>query len=259
MKTICLYFLIFLFPTIGHAGETITFSAGSALNTFQPSLAVPLLREAFKRSGYVFKVIYLPSARSLQSSNSGLTDGELHRVSNLAEITGGRFSNLVRINTALLSLHTFVYARSGTQRVSTWKGLDGHVIAYKIGRRHIRDSLGKLSAKTLIFPVASEEQAFEMLAHNRVEYVVTEREDGNAVLVAHPDFQDIRPMAQLQVIKVHAYMNKKYKKLAVQISKILAQMKTDGTFKAITDKATLAYYARQKNRANETTALSMKH
>ncbi len=249
MKAIYLCVLIFLFPAPGQAGETITFSAGSTQNSFQPSLAVPLLREAFRRNGYVFKVIYLPSARSLQSSNSGLTSGELHRVANLEKVTGGRFPNLVRIETPLLSLHTFAYARVGTQQIRTWKDLDGTIIAYKTGRRHIRNSLGKLSAKTMIFPVTSDIQAFEMLARQRVEFVITEREDANAILASHPDFKNIRPIAQLQVSTVHAYMNRKYTKLAVRISQTLAEMKTDGTFQTITNKAILAYDARQRTRA----------
>ncbi len=248
MKTICLFFLVLFLPTFGFGAETITFSAGAALDAFQPSIAAPLLREAFTRSGYVLKVIHLPSARSLQASNAGLTDGELHRVANLAEVTRGRFPNLVRINTPLLNLRTFVFTRAGTPRVDDWENLDGHTIAYKTGRRHIRDSLGKLSAKTTVFPVTSDEQAFEMLARNRVEYVITEREDGDAILAARPDFRDIRPTTLLQVTTVHAYMNKRYKNLAVRISQILAQMKMDGTFKAIVNKATAAYYARQRSR-----------
>jgi len=90
--------------------DEIIFFGGEPLDRYQPSAIVPILKEAFKRNGIKFNAVYHPSLRSLVLSNSGATDGELHRVYDFHKASGDKYPNLIRIESQLLSGWTSAFS-----------------------------------------------------------------------------------------------------------------------------------------------------
>ncbi len=93
--------LLALSPIQAQAVDEVHFVGGAPLDTYQPSVIVPILQEAFARNNINFKATHYPSARSLVMSNSGAADGELHRVYNFQEVSKGKYPNLIRGKTNL--------------------------------------------------------------------------------------------------------------------------------------------------------------
>jgi len=215
--------------------KEVTFSGGAPLDTYIPSITVPVLTEAFKRNGIEFKAIHLPSLRSLESTNSGVLDGELHRVSNFHEVSKGKYPNLIKIDSDLV--HVWVVAFSTKNiRINSWKDLKDYYISYYRGRKNITAALQNVVPQKQIFRVNNDKKAFELLSAGRIDFVVTERNQGNKILSKYPEFSTISEVGQLQQSIIFAYINKKYKDLAHKIATSIDEMKKDGTFKRLVEK-----------------------
>jgi len=212
--------------------KEVTFSGGAPLDAYIPSITVPVLTEAFKRNGIEFKALHLPSLRSLESTNSGILDGELHRVSNFHEVSRGKYPNLIKIDSDLV--HVWVVAFSTKNiKINSWKDLKDYYVSYYRGRKNITAALQNVVPQKQIFRVNNDKKAFELLAAGRIDIVVTERNQGNKILSGYPEFSSISEVGQLQQSIIYSYINKKYKDLARKIATSIDDMKKDGTFKRL--------------------------
>jgi len=215
--------------------KEVTFSGGAPLDTYIPSITVPVLTEAFKRNGIEFKALHLPSLRSLESTNAGILDGELHRVSNFHEVSKGKYPNLIKIDSDLV--HVWVVAFSTKNiKINSWKDLKDYYVSYYRGRKNITAALQNVVPQKQIFRVNNDKKAFELLSAGRIDIVVTERNQGNKILSKYPKFSSINEVGQLQQSIIFAYINKKYKDLALKIATSIDEMKKDGTFKRLVEK-----------------------
>jgi len=143
MKTLVNFlFTMFFIIQTSMAGtvKELTFSGGAPLDEYQPSIIVPILTEAFKRNGIRFNAEYRPSLRSLMMSNSGESDGELHRVYNFHKVSGGKYSNLIRIESKLLSVWLVAFASKDIE-VETWNDLKGYKVGIIGGGRMLKKNL----------------------------------------------------------------------------------------------------------------------
>ena len=122
------------------AVDEVTFSGGAPIDGYQPRIIVPILKEAFKRNGIRFHAEYNSSLRSLQISNSGMVDGELHRVYEFAELSDGKYLNLIKIESKLLSVWLAAFA-SKDIKIETWNDLKGYNVIYYRGGRMLSGSL----------------------------------------------------------------------------------------------------------------------
>ncbi len=215
--------------------KEVTFSGGAPLDTYIPSITVPVLTEAFKRNGIEFKALHLPSLRSLESTNAGILDGELHRVSNFHEVSRGKYPNLIKIDSDLV--HVWVVAFSTKSiKINSWKDLKDYYVSYYRGRKNITAALQNVVPQKQIFRVNNDKKAFELLSAGRIDIVVTERNQGHKILSTYPNFSNISEVGQLQQSIIFAYINKKYKDLALKIATSIEEMKRDGTFKRLLEK-----------------------
>lgn len=236
MKYFILALLFVLVPCSGVAvaQDEVLFVGGAPLDSYQPQVIVPLLREAFARNGIRFEAEAYPSARSLVMSNSGEADGELHRVHNFAEVSKGRYPNLMRIEFQLMSVYLSVYSKkSGT--ISRWKDLKGYDIAFQRGRQNVRAYLENAVGKNDIHPKNTDLTAFYMLAEDRVDYVVAEDFEGQRILQLYPELQGIKAVGRLEETRIYSYINKKHSQLAETIAMTLTDMENDGTYQRIVE------------------------
>jgi len=211
------------------AGDSITFASGAPLDNYQASIIIPILTEAFKQHNIEFNAEHFPSLRALQVSNSGMLDGELHRVSNFHEITKNQYSNLLKIDCKLLSVHLNAFAKEKFV-INNSADLQHYSLAYMRGRKDVNKLLKQQKTQQRIYKVNTELQAFQMLAADRVDIVISESYLGNRIIHADPKFNSITEIKHLLTTDIHSYIHKKHQELLPSIEKTLKQMKAHGRF-----------------------------
>jgi len=224
--------LIILCTSSSFAQEKKLFLAGAPLDGYQAQIIAPLLREAFKRNNIRIKIESTPSARSLEMTNSGMADGELHRVYDFHAVSEGKYPNLIRIESRMMSVYLAVFSKNKTP-VSSWKALKGHTVAYQRGRQNVQHELTAYIREEYIKPKNSDLIAFRMLANKRVDYVVSESFEGARLISQHPELEGLHEVGRLAETKIYSYMHIKHKELAKAIATTLENMKQDGTNEVI--------------------------
>ncbi|OUS21644.1 hypothetical protein A9R01_17695, partial ['Osedax' symbiont bacterium Rs2_46_30_T18] len=135
-------------------------------------------------------------------------------------------------------VHVWVVAFSTNNiKINSWKDLKNYYVSYYRGRKNITAALQNVVPKKQIFRVNNDNKAFELLNAGRIDIVVTERNQGNKILSKYPKFLSIREVGQLQQSIIYSYINKKYQNLAIKIANTIDEMKKDGTFKSLLEKA----------------------
>ena len=241
-KSLHILFVIFLITqtSTAEATDEVTFSGGAPLDEYQPRLIVPILTEAFKRNGIRFHAKYHPSLRSLQYSNSGKMDGELHRVHEFHEVSSGKYPNLMRIESKLLSVWLAAFATKSV-KIEIWDDLKEYNVIYYRGRKNVELFLNKVLPPEKIYAVTTDEQAFRMLAASRTDMVISESRQGNKIIANNPKLSDIVEIAKLDETKIYAYIHKKHRDIAPIIAGAIEEMKWDGTFSMIVDDVNKAF------------------
>jgi len=236
-KASILLFLTLFFllqPMLATAVDKIVFSGGAPLDTYQPRVIVPILTEAFKRNGIVFEARYHPSLRSLMYSNSGRIDGELHRVYEFHEISDGKYPNLIRIESKLLSIWLSAFSIK-EKEIKKWEDLKDYKVIYYRGRKNVEKYLKANIPFEQVSTSVTDSQAFKMLAAGRIDVVISESVAGKQILTNNPAYRNIKEIAKLEETKIYSYINKKHKDLALKIAKTIEEMKQDGTFAKIVE------------------------
>ncbi|NRA55102.1 MAG: ABC transporter substrate-binding protein [Gammaproteobacteria bacterium] len=229
--------ILFTFVTSIVMAETVTqvrFSGGAPLDAYQPRLIVPILTEAFKRNGIKFSAQYHPSLRSLKMSNSGEMDGQLHRVYNFHQVSAGKYPNLVRVESKLLTVSVAVFAKKNI-KIKNWDDLKGYTAIYYRGRKNVESQLKRVLPVDKIGQATTDKQAFRVLSVGRADVVISESTQGNKIIAANPKLAGIIEVVKLEETEIYAYMHKKHKVLALKIAKTIDKMKQDGTFYKIID------------------------
>ena len=234
------FYILLILCSHLQAGNEIVFTGGASLKSYQPSIIVPILTEAFKRNSIEFRAVYHPSLRSLMLVDSGKLDGELHRVYDFHKVSKGKYPNLIRIESKLLSVWLSIFS-AGDIRISGWESLKGYRVAYYRGRKDVEIILNKILAPDLINRVNTDQQAFSMLAAGRVDLVISESAQGQMLLESHQKFTNIVEAAKMDESKIYAYMHLKHKKIAAKIAQTLKGMKEDGSFLNIIEQVNLSF------------------
>ena len=153
--------------------NVVNFASGAPLDVYQARVIIPILTEAFSQQNVEFNAVYLPSLRALQISNSGMLDGELHRVAGFHEITQDKYNNLIKIDHKLLSVYLAIFAKEDVI-VDNWDDLNHYALAYYRGRKNVDSYLSNVGAQYGIYKVNTDKQAFRMLVSNKVDIVISE-------------------------------------------------------------------------------------
>ncbi len=231
-----LLFSVVLFAAPVQAQNSFTFTGGELATSPLPSIIVPLLSEAFKRNGLDFSFEHNPSLRSLDLSNTGMRDGEIARIKHFHKVSNNKYSNLLRIETELVSIRDVAYSVEDIS-ISDWQGLKGLDVAYYRGRKNTQSKLEKILEKDNIIEVSGHEHAFKMLASGRVDIVITDNLQGAHLKRSSEEaFNSIKEVAVLgDDLAIHAFIHKKHVALKSVIERTLEEMKADGTFSRIVD------------------------
>ncbi len=230
--TFCLVLTFSLTSLSSRAVEYITFTGGQPLHHYQPSIIVPILTEAFKRNGIRFKAVHHPSLRSLAYSSTGVFDGELHRVYDFHKVSGGKYPDLIRIESEMLTIWQAVFATKEI-KFETWDDLKGYRVAYKMGRKNMEKILHQFLPKEQIVIANNDTHAFKMLAQGLIDVVVSESRLGDDLLEGRRDFSKIIKIQRIHPVRIYSYIHNEHRQLAAKLAATIEQMKKDGSYDKI--------------------------
>ena len=186
-----------------------------------------LSKEAFRRIGVDFKLVSLPSERSLHSANLGEVDGEGLRIAGLS----GQDPNLVQVPERYIGISFVAFARDATIRLDQgWESLKPHRVAFINGWKMFE---ANASGARSVSKVDKPEQMFLMLDSGRIDLALYTRADGVA-LARSMGLGAIAPLAPaLKDVDMFLYLHKKHESLAPRLAQALREMKADGSYNRI--------------------------
>lgn len=200
---------------------TITVSTN---NTPLDRKALALLsQEAFKRIGVEFKLVSLPSERSLLAANQGEVDGEGLRVAGLRE----QYANLVQVPERFVSTSFVAFGKNAAMAMDKgWDSLKPYRVAFITGWKMFE---ANAMGARIVNKVDRPEQLFQMLASDHIDLALYTRADGLG-LVRRLALPGIVPLAPaLRDVDMFLYLHKKHAALAPRLAQALRDMKADGS------------------------------
>ncbi|VAW91607.1 hypothetical protein MNBD_GAMMA22-2776 [hydrothermal vent metagenome] len=240
-----LFFLCFNFATV--YSTPITQLNSKALPTIvlnsavQPPLSTPkqdgfldeLAVKIFKKIGYKLILANLPAERALRSANSGLIDGELIRVKGMNNI----YTNLIQIPESLITLKFVAFAKTKVNLSSGWDALKNKEIAFITGWKIYEKNVPKTASIT---KTSNYHELFTLLQKNRTDLALFSLYSGYYA-IDELKINNVKPLVpELAEKKMFMYLNKKYKLIVPKIAKVLAKMKSDGSYNKLAAKHLLS-------------------
>lgn len=186
-----------------------------------------LSQEAFRRAGADFKLVSLPSERSLKSADAGEVDGEGLRVAGLT----AQYPNLVQVPERYVRISFVAFARDANINLDNgWDSLKPYSVAFITGWKMFEANAAGARAVT---KVDKPEQLFQMLDSGRIDLVLYTRADGVALARALglPSIAPVSPA--LKDVDMYLYLHKKHQALVPRLAQALKDMKADGTYNRI--------------------------
>lgn len=200
----------------------------STNNTPMDRKALDLLsQEAFRRIGVNFKLVSLPSERSLNSANQGEVDGEGLRIAGLSS----QYPNLIQVPERFIGISFVAFAKDASIRLDQgWDSLKPYSVAFITGWKMFE---ANASGARVVNKVDKPEQLFQMLDSGRIDLALYTRADG-VILTRNLGMMSIAAVSPaLKDVDMYLYLHKKHEALVPQLAKALKDMKTDGTYNRI--------------------------
>ncbi|MGL1894502.1 MAG: transporter substrate-binding domain-containing protein [Spirochaetaceae bacterium] len=239
-----LLYIFFITPSYSEEQQLFKFTGGAPLDSYQSITIIPILKEVFKKMNKKVTFKYNPSLRSLKLSNSGEYDGELHRVYDFHEITNKKYSNLIRIDTYMMSIHLSYFTTIKGLNIKNREDLAQYKVAYYRGRKNVDNLLKGFLPPSQIFLTNNDDIAFKMLSTGRVDIVIAEDVEGLFLIKKELSYSNIYKLKNIKETKIYTYLNKKHSSLLPLINKTLTDMKEDGSYQSILEESQLEYFNR---------------
>jgi polar amino acid transport system substrate-binding protein len=223
MIRLCLIvFCVFNFISIdsfGYAKEIVisTFEVDNNIGT----LSEKILKEAYRRMGYDFKVVKFSGERSLACANNGDVDGELFRVGGLEK----EYKNLIRVPFSILTIEIVIFTKNVIFQVNGWESILPYTVGYRRGIKVVEKNLIK---GTVVEPVTTYEQAFLKLDSDRNDIVIGSR-TACMETIEKLKLEGIKALEPpLVTTKIYHYLNNKNELIVKPLISVLEQMKKEG-------------------------------
>lgn len=184
---------------------------------------------AFSKHNIKFSLRTYPSARALISANDGYADGDAYRVFDLHKKTGGKFSNLIRVDVPYISIYFTAFVKDKGIKITGWKDLANYRVAVNRGNKTMEAHVNKFVPSERQSVIHSYKQAFAMLLLDRVDIVI-----GKPIVGAnYVKNNNLYMTGKFQFQDIYMYLHKKHKKLIPKIEMELQKMKESGELQKI--------------------------
>ncbi len=189
--------------------------------------------EAFRRVGVEIRLVKLPAERALLLANDGLEDGELTRIAGLNK----KYPNLVRVREKLIDWDFAAFSKD-TSIPASFTVIRHHSVGLIKGWKIYERAMAGAGRVTT---VDDPEQLFRLLDLDRIKVALYERRMGLA-LIQKQGYRHIRVIEPpLTKRPMYIYLNKRYAKLAPQLTEALRALKRDGFYQRIYSEKLLPY------------------
>lgn len=214
---------------IGNADDkpfTMTISVGPPLYYEDGSGFFNLLTaEVFRRLDLKFETVWLPPQRSLVYTNEGNYDGHIARTAAVEK----NYSDLVRVPVNVLDFDFMVYSKNAQLSVSDWRDLLPHSVGMINGWKIVEQNIAGAKA---VFKVNSYDQLLAMLDKGRIDAAILDRVMGEWAL-RHAGYELHMIEPPLVSKPNYIYVHRRHAELVPGLSRMINEMKRDGTFDRI--------------------------
>lgn len=188
-----------------------------------------VLAEAYAQIGYDIKVLGMPVARALMTSNSGKVDGELSRVKAVAKT----YKNLLRVPVAINSLQGFAFAKRTDLLVTDWLSLRPYRLVCVRGVKFIEMNLAKFKVDCQY--VSTFTQAINVVQSGRADIAVLPKITGMHAIRELKGTQ-VRAIGEpLATLDLYHYLHFKNAAIAPRLLLVLTEMQKTGRIARIRD------------------------
>ena len=234
VKKKCFSLLIGLLVLIAlplQAQERFVFSA--MIDSQVIDTAEIVIKEAYQRLGIDVDVSKFPGRRSMATSNSGETDGELARIIHIDK----EFKNLIRVPVPVYTMES-VAATKNTELLR-WKA--EHLTQYKVGRVSGVIWSEKLTREMNTVVADDYKALLNMMFYGRMDIVLGAR----ASLLSKSKELNLKGVKILEPpineVSVYHYLHKKHIDFVPKVAKVLQEMTQEGRIKQIKEDVVLAF------------------
>ncbi len=181
--------------------------------------------EIFKRLDMDYEMTWLPPQRSLVATDQGAYDGHIARTAAIES----RFPNLIRVPVNIFDFEFMAFSRLPDLQISGWPSLLPYRVGMLRGWKIVEQNT--LGAKSVI-QVNEYDQLLTLLDKQRVDVAILDRVMGGWKLQQLG--YDINIIEPAIVTKPNfIYLHKKHQELVPTITRVVKEMKRDGTYDAI--------------------------
>lgn len=196
--------------------------------------ATALYTEAFRRLGYGFRLVTMPSERALIESNAGSFDGEVSRMRDLNQ--NHRYPNLVRVDEPVGTATITAYAIADDIDLGDLEasGARGFRVAYVKGVKMVERMVRQFFDAAERIPAEDAVHAARLLVSGRADVVVSIPMLFQPIL-DREEFRSapVRDIGQLGSEPFYPYLHRRHEELAPKLAATLREMKAEGTFDRI--------------------------
>jgi polar amino acid transport system substrate-binding protein len=229
---ILLIMLITLLPDADSQTTLVLNTANAPPNATKDHTGIGdrVLQEAFRRIGLNVKIIMLPSERALINANEGIEDGNFARVEGIDKI----YPNLIRVPEEITKFEFVAFSKKFKFQTTNWDSLKDYNVALITGWKILEANI--VNTKSLV-KVKNEDILFNLLNADRVDIIVYDRRQGQAVIkrLGLKNINNLNP--PLAVKSMYLYLHKKHKDLVPLVTGAIRSMKRDGTYQKIVKEA----------------------
>jgi len=210
--------LYFLFCGFSYA-ESLVFAKSGPLD-YSADISETILKEAYGRLNFHISTEVLPSERALVNANSGLLDGDIHRIIGLENL----YPNLIRVPVPINAIEGMVFSKTKGIKIDSWDDLKYFSIGLRIGAKFAEAGSQGMN----VSPVITNDQVFKMLDKGRTEVVVSTRIEG-LLTTKRLGLAKIYPIEPaIVILKLYHYVHKKNKAIIPELTRILKIMEKEG-------------------------------
>jgi len=218
LSLLCLYNSAYV-----NASEKLVFT--SVEDAYIQRISESVLKEAYGRLNISFETSWQPAKRALKIVGSGLSDGEISRVAAIGKI----YPELIRVSVPVNHLEGMVYSKNKDLIINGWESLEPYKIGIGRGIRFAEMGTNGMN----VLKVNGFTSLFQMLGKNRVDVIVAPKIVGLYQIASFGTEDVVANEPPVIKLNQYHYLNKKHKKLALRLEKVLKEMQEEGKIDAI--------------------------
>lgn len=211
-----------------------TFAISPLSNASQTGMADLIIIEAFRRLGINITIIHLPAERALINANEGIDDGDFVRVAGLSKL----YPNLIQVPEKIMNFEFVAFSGRIDIKTENWESLEPYSIGIIRGWKILEENMVGSSWLT---KVEDPYLLFTLLKNKRADIILYERLEGYG-MIKKLGMDDVKALEPPLVLKeMFLYLHKKHSALSPLFATSLREMKKDGSYDSIIDRALKPY------------------